>query len=111
MKTQLMITASLLLVFVSIITSTAQTTHTAAAKSIDVCTALPVAQAAQLSGQPYTIAAPTGVAEGWTAGCAYNNDAATAQGVNVNIDTSDRAANTWSLIHTGNITEISGVGD
>jgi hypothetical protein len=84
---------------------------TRAAKSIDVCTVLPVAQAAKLSGQPYTTAAPTGTAEGWTSGCAYNNDDATAQGVNVNIDTSDRVANTWNLVHTGNITEISGVGD
>ncbi len=84
---------------------------TRAAKPIDVCTVLPVAQAAKLSGQPYTTAASTGTAQGWTSGCAYNNDAATAQGVNVNIDTSDRAANTWNLVHTGNITEISGVGD
>lgn len=83
----------------------------AGTKSIDVCTALPVAQAAKLSGQPYTTAASTGIAQGWTSGCAYNNDAATAQGVNVNIDTSDRAANTWNLVHTGNVTEISGVGD
>ncbi len=81
------------------------------AKSIDVCTVLPVAQAAKLSGQPYTTAAPTGVAQGWTSGCAYNNDDATAQGVTVNIDTSDRAANTWNLVHSGNISEISGVGD
>jgi len=91
--------------------ATARTTPAKAAKSIDVCTLLPVAQAAQLSGQPYTTAAPTGVAQGWTSGCAYNNDDATAQGVNVNIDTSDRVANTWSLVHTGNISEISGVGD
>ncbi|HJU07844.1 MAG TPA: hypothetical protein VJ727_05110 [Rhodanobacteraceae bacterium] len=111
MKTQLMITASLLLVFVSITTSTAQTTHSAAAKPIDICAALPVAQAAQLSGQPYTTAEPTGVAQGWTSGCAYNNDDATAQGVNVNIDSSDRAANTWNLVHTGNIVEVHGVGD
>ena len=118
MKTTLQIGASLLVVLVGIAahagqaaSTAARTTQTAAAKSIDVCTALPVAQAAQLSGQPYTTAASIGVAEGWTSGCAYNNDAATAQGVNVNIDTSDRAANTWNLVHTGNITEISGVGD
>ncbi|HWG09932.1 MAG TPA: hypothetical protein VN693_00325 [Rhodanobacteraceae bacterium] len=91
--------------------TTARTTPTGAARSTDVCTLLPVAQAAQLSGQPYTTAAPTGSAEGWTSGCAYNNDDATAQGVNVNIDTSDRVANTWNLVHTGNISEISGVGD
>lgn len=91
--------------------ATAQTRPTEAAKSIDVCAALPVAQAARLSGQPYTTAAPTGVAQGWSSGCAYNNDDATAQGVNVNIDTSDRAANTWNLVHTGNISEISSVGD
>lgn len=82
-----------------------------AAKSIDVCILLPVAQAAQLSGQPYTVAAPTGVAQGWASGCAYNNDDATAQGVNVNIDTSERAANTWNLVHTGNMVEVHGVGD
>ena len=111
MKTQLMITASLLLVFVSITTSTAQTTHTGAAKPIDVCAMLPVAQAAQLSGQPYTTAAPTGVVQGWTSGCAYNNDDATAQGVNVNIDTSERAANTWNFVRTGNVVEVQGVGD
>lgn len=85
--------------------------RTGTAKPMDVCTVLPVALAAQLSGQPYTTAEPTGVAQGWTAGCAYNNDDATAQGVNVTIDTSNRVANTWSLVHTGNISEISGVGD
>jgi hypothetical protein len=115
MKTPLLITASLLLVIASIVahaaSTTTPTTPAGVAKSIDVCTVLPVAQVAKLSGQPYTTAAPTGIAEGWTSGCAYNNDDATAQGVNVNIDTSDRAANTWSLVHTGNITEISGVGD
>lgn len=115
MKTPLLI-ASLLLVFASIAARAGQTASTTArtmraAKSIDICTILPVAQAAQLSGQPYTTAASTGIAQGWTSGCAYNNDDATAQGVNVNIDTSDRAANTWNLVHTGNIVEISGVGD
>jgi hypothetical protein len=117
MKTFLM-TASTVLVLAGIAAhadqaagTTARTIPARAAKSIDVCTVLPVAQAAKLSGQPYTTAAPTGIAEGWTSGCAYNNDDATAQGVNVNIDTSDRTASTWNLVHTGNITEISGVGD
>lgn len=89
--------------------TTARTTPTA--KSIDVCAVLPVALAAQLSGQPYTTAAPTGSAEGWTSGCAYNNDDATAQGVTVNIDTGDRAANTWNFVRTGNLSKVSGVGD
>ena len=115
MKTTSQIGASLLLALAGIAahtaSATAGTTPAGAAKSIDVCTVLPVAQAAKLSGQPYTTAAPSGIAEGWTSGCAYNNDDATAQGVNVNIDTSDRAANTWSLVHTGNISEINGVGD
>ena len=115
MKTTLQIGASSLLVLATIAayaaSTAAPTTRTGAAKPIDVCTVLPVAQAAQLSGQPYTTAEPTGVAEGWTSGCAYNNDDATAQGVNVNIDTSDRVANTWNLVHTGNISQIGGVGD
>ena len=89
----------------------ARTTPAKAAKSMDVCTLLPVAQAAQLSGQPYTTAAPTGVAQGWTSGCAYNNDDATAQGVTVNIDTRERAANTWNFIRAGNLSQVSGVGD
>lgn len=115
MKTQLPIVASLLLAS-SLAAHAGQAAGTTArttpgTKSIDVCTVLPVAQAAKLSGQPYTTAAPTGVAEGWTSGCAYNNDDATAQGVNVNIDTSDRVANTWNLVHTGNTSDISGVGD
>lgn len=91
--------------------TTARTAPAGAAKPIDVCTALPVAQAAKLSGQPYTTAARTGTAEGWTSGCAYNNDDATAQGVTVNIDTGDRAANTWNFVHAGNLSEVSGVGD
>lgn len=116
-KTTLLVTASSLLVLAGIAAhagqaaSTARTTQTEAAKSIDVCTVLPVAQAAQLSGQHYTTAAPTGIAEGWTSGCAYNNDDATAQGVTVNIDTGDRAANTWNFVHTGNLSKVSGVGD
>jgi hypothetical protein len=98
-------------------TSAAGTTTTStgsgagAAKSVDVCTVLPVAQAAQLSGQPYTTAAPVPAGEGWASGCAYNNDDATAQGVNVNIATSDKAVNTWNLVHTGSISEVSGLGD
>lgn len=90
---------------------TASARTTPGTKSIDICTLLPVAQAAQLSGQPYTTAEPTGAGQGWSSGCAYNNDDATAQGVNVNVDTSDRVANTWSLVHTGNVVEVHGVGD
>jgi hypothetical protein len=81
----------------------------APAKAIDVCTALPAAKAGQLAGQPYTTADDNSD-QGWTSGCAYNNDDATAKGVNVNIDTKT-ATNTWNLVHTGNIAEISGLGD
>ncbi|GEM_PF-2862263 len=107
MKNLLLIGASLLLILASI----ARTTPVRAAKPIDVCTLLPVAQAAQLSGEPYTTAASTGAAQGWTSGCAYNNDDATAQGVTVNVDTSDRVADTWNLVHAGNVVEVRGVGD
>lgn len=62
-------------------------------------------------GKPYTTATPTGIAQGWTSGCAYNNDDATAQGVNVNVDVADRAANTWKLVQTGNLSEVGGLGD
>lgn len=81
-------------------------------KSIDVCAVLPAAQAAKLSGQPYTAAVPVEASvSGWTSGCAYNNDDSTAQGVNVSVDTSDRVTSTWDAVHTGSVSDISGVGD
>lgn len=77
-------------------------------KAIDVCTVLDAATAARLSGQPYTTAVP---AKGeWLSSCAYDNDDATVEGVNVSIADTN-VENTWRTVHTGNIEDISGLGD
>jgi hypothetical protein len=77
-------------------------------KTINVCSVLSAAQAARISGQPYTVAAPNTAQ--WTSQCAYNNDDATAQGVNVSYS-SVNAQSTWSAVHNGSVTDISGLGD
>ena len=79
----------------------------APAHALNICAVISAAQAAKITGQPYTVAASqTG---DWTAQCAYNNDDATAQGVNVTLFTN--AASTWNLVHSGNHSDISGLGD
>lgn len=79
----------------------------APAHAVNICAVISAAQAAKITGQPYTVAAPqTG---DWAAQCAYNNDDATAQGVDVTLFTN--AANTWNLVHSGNHSDISGLGD
>jgi hypothetical protein len=81
------------------------------AKKIDVCTVLPVARAAELTAEPYTVAVPGSGGTGWTTGCAYDDDSSSGIGVNVNVDTSERVTDTWNTVHTGDIAEISGLGD
>ena len=80
----------------------------APANPLNICAVISAAQAAKITGQPYTVAASqTG---DWAAQCAYNNDDATAQGVNVTLfDTN--AATTWNLVHQGDHSDISGLGD
>jgi hypothetical protein len=86
----------------------AAATSAGTAKAVDVCTVLDAATAARLTGQPYTKAVPE---KGeWQSTCAYNNDDATAQGVNVNIADTN-VDSTWNLVHTGDIAEITGLGD
>jgi hypothetical protein len=81
----------------------------AAAKSVDICSVLDAATAANIAGQPYTTATPqTG---DWASQCAYNNDDSTAQGVNVTIFSGSNTANTWKVVHSGNVADISGLGD
>jgi hypothetical protein len=72
---------------------------------------LPVARAAQLTAEPYTVAVPGSGATGWTTGGAYDDASSSGIGVNVNVDTSDRVTDTWNTVHTGDIAEISGLGD
>jgi hypothetical protein len=42
--------------------------------------------------------------------CAYDNEDSTVEGVNVTVWTSD-AANTWQTVHTGGVSDVSGLGD
>ena len=79
-----------------------------AAGAFDVCTILPFAQAAQLSGQPYTQGTATS-SEGLY-GCAYDDADATVPGLNVTI-LQDDSGDTWSAVHTGAVTDVSGLGD
>lgn len=78
------------------------------AHPVSVCAVISAAQAAKLTSQPYTVAAPQ--AGDWASRCAYNNSDATAQGVDVTLfDTN--AASTWNVVHNGNISDVSGLGD
>lgn len=77
------------------------------AHTVSVCAVISAAQAAKITGQPYTVAASqTG---DWVSQCAYNNSDATAQGVNVTLFAN--AASTWNVVHSGNVSDISGLGD
>ena len=79
----------------------------APAHAVNICAVISAAQAAKITGQPYTVAASqTG---DWAAQCAYNNSDATAQGVDVTLFTN--ATSTWNLVHSGNHSDISGLGD
>jgi hypothetical protein len=79
----------------------------ASAHTVNICAVIGAAQAAKITGQPYTVAASqTG---DWASQCAYNNDDATAQGVNVTLF--NNATSTWNLVHSGNHSDISGLGD
>lgn len=79
-----------------------------AAGAFDICTILPFAEAAQLSGQPYTQGEPSTTPD--VSACAYDNDDATATGVNVEV-LSDPTGDTWSVVHVEGVTDISGLGD
>jgi hypothetical protein len=82
-------------------------------KTIKVCDVISAAQAAKITGQPYTTAAPSSAAPGsgdWTSKCAYNNDDATAEGVNVSF-ANVNAQSTWNLVHADGVTDISGLGN
>jgi hypothetical protein len=80
----------------------------APAHKVNLCAVISAAQAAKLTGQPYTVAASQ--AGDWTSQCAYNNSDATAQGVNVTLF-ANNAASTWNVVHSGHISDISGLGD
>jgi len=82
-------------------------TAVAPARVVNICAVISAAQAAKITGQPYTVAASQ--AGDWASQCAYNNDDATAQGVNVTLFTN--ATNTWNLVHSGSHSDISGLGD
>lgn len=83
-------------------------TSAGSAKAIDVCSVLDAPTAARLSGQPYTTA--VAVKDEWQSHCAYNNDDATAEGVNVSIADTN-VDTTWDAVHTGGVSDISGLGD
>lgn len=75
---------------------------------VDICKVLTAAAAGKIADQPYTKAVET--REFGPAGCAYNDEASTTEGVNVNL-TNVNADSTWSQVHSGDHKDISGVGD
>ena len=79
----------------------------APAHAVNICAVISAAQAAKITGQPYTVAASQ--AGDWASQCAYNNDDATAQGVDVTLFTN--ATSTWNLVHSGSHSDVSGLGD
>lgn len=80
----------------------------APARTVNICAVISAAQAAQITGQPYTVAESQ--AGDWASQCAYNNNDATAQGVDVTLFNTN-AATTWNLAHSGDHSDISGLGD
>lgn len=80
----------------------------APARTVNVCAVISAAQAAKITGQPYTVAESQ--AGDWASQCAYNNDDATAEGVDVTLFNT-KAATTWDFVHSGNHSDISGLGD
>jgi hypothetical protein len=79
----------------------------APAHTVSICAVISAAQAATITGQPYTVAASQ--AGDWASQCAYNNSDATAQGVDVTLFSN--ATSTWNLVHSGAYSDISGLGD
>ena len=91
--------------------ATSTSASTAAAKSINICTAVPPATVVKLTGKPYTVASSDGAAAaGADARCAYDDVDNTDSGVTLTVFF-ENADNTWRLVHTGNVTDVSGVGD
>lgn len=88
--------------------STPSEARSADANAVDVCALISAAKAAQLAGQPYTTA--TTETGNFGSECAYNNDDSTAQGVNLSVD-KQNVDSTWQLVHSGSVTDVSGVGD
>lgn len=91
-------------------TSSAVSTATAqsgATKSIDICTAVPPATVIELTGKQYTVATPGAIGVGVS--CAYDDVDHSDEGVTLSYATTN-AETTWQAVHTGNITDISGVG-
>jgi hypothetical protein len=78
------------------------------AKSIDICTAVPPATVVQLTGKQYTVATPGTIGLGLS--CAYDDVTTSDDGVNLSYATTN-AENTWQALHTGTLTNISGIGD
>jgi hypothetical protein len=80
-------------------------------KSINICTAVPPATVVKLTGKPYTVASPDGAAAaGADARCAYDDVDNTDSGVTLSVFF-ENAETTWQAVHTGNVTDVSGVGD
>jgi hypothetical protein len=77
-------------------------------KTIKICDVLSAAQAAKLTGLAYTSATSSNAE--WTSSCAYDNDDATIEGVNVSYS-NQNAQSTWNIVHAGKITDVSGLGD
>ena len=94
----------------SITSNAASTTaaHSSTVKSIDVCTAVPPATVVQLTGKQYTVATPGTIGVGTS--CAYDDVDNTDDGVTLSYATSN-AETTWQAVHTGNVTDMNGVGD
>jgi hypothetical protein len=78
------------------------------AKSIDICTAVPPATVVQLTGKQYTVATPGVIGLGLS--CAYDDVDYTDDGVTLSYSAT-KAEDTWQALHTGSLTDISGVGD
>lgn len=89
----------------------ASTSGSAATKSINICTAVPPATVVKLTGKPYTVASAAGAAAADAdARCAYDDVDNTDSGVTLSVFF-ENAETTWQAVHTGNVTDVSGVGD
>ena len=91
--------------------SAASTAASGGTKSIDICTAVPPATVVKLTGKPYTVASSAGaLSVGADARCAYDDVDNTDSGVTLSVFF-ENAETTWQAVHTGNVTDVSGVGD
>ncbi len=86
----------------------ASSSESSPANSIDICTAVPSATVVQLTGKQYTVATPGTIGLGTS--CAYDDVDNTDNGVTLSYATTQAEA-TWQAVHTGNVTDVSGVGD